>query len=75
MIPVKCDKCKIEMRRQGALVFTPPQLPDLGAVRKIHLCGGCWMVLENWLGLAPDQTDPTVDTSTQGPGAVKGSEE
>lgn len=37
---IHCARCKQELERQGALLFSPPT--PLGAVTKVHLCQSCY---------------------------------
>lgn len=40
MIKVYCSMCKTELKKSGALIFSPPNLMNM--VRKYHLCRECW---------------------------------
>ncbi len=44
MIRIKCDKCKEELKEQGALLFSPPEQEN--KVKKIHICKECYNKLK-----------------------------
>lgn len=46
-IAPKCDKCQKELKKPGALVFSPPESVEAHApVDKYHVCSDCW---RKWL--------------------------
>ena len=56
MIKVKCDRCGKELKRLGALVFSPPVYYYRSAgslsneVQKYHICIKCYVKLVDWIG-------------------------
>lgn len=49
MFEIKCDKCKAELKKPGALVFSPPRNKGSKTVIKRHICFDCWFYLENYI--------------------------
>jgi hypothetical protein len=41
MLTIQCDKCHLELREPGALVFSPPTT-ETWLVEKYHICIECW---------------------------------
>jgi hypothetical protein len=40
---VQCNRCRQELKRPGALVFSPPYGPWTGLITlKFHICDECW---------------------------------
>lgn len=42
----KCDKCKKELKKFGALLFSPPVK---NVVKKFHMCVACWKKISRGL--------------------------
>lgn len=47
MLKVKCDKCKKQLNKPGALIFSPPGIEN--NVLKFHICLACYSRLVDWL--------------------------
>lgn len=45
---VICTRCKKELNKPGALVFSPPQGP-LKECTKYHLCEKCFNAWADWM--------------------------
>jgi len=39
-----CNKCKKELKKFGAILFSPPDRN--GKVQKIHICENCYKLIE-----------------------------
>jgi len=48
MIKPICDKCKKELKKNGALLFSPPS-DGSNMVIKWHLCKKCYYLVENFI--------------------------
>lgn len=51
----KCDNCREQLTKPGALAFSPPHK---GRCRKYHLCVRCWGLFEQYLQPPPTKADP-----------------
>jgi hypothetical protein len=49
MIKVICVKCKKELDKAGALLFSPPWKPDVEITTKQHLCCECYEKIHNFI--------------------------
>jgi len=53
MLEIHCFMCKRELSRPGALVIGPPVYGEdekhVMKVEKIHLCGGDWLKLKDFM--------------------------
>jgi hypothetical protein len=55
MIKIKCEKCNKELKKQGALIFSPPRCEGnnntfpSNEVLKFHICLSCYSRLCDWL--------------------------
>lgn len=47
-IKPKCDFCKKELNKFGAILFSPP---DKNKVKKFHICGKCYKKIIKFLGI------------------------
>lgn len=41
MIKTKCSRCQNELKKPGALVFSPPE-GETSVALKFHICDECW---------------------------------
>lgn len=46
-LKISCIRCGDILNKQGGLLFSPPDREQ--RVRKIHLCRGCWELIEMWM--------------------------
>lgn len=48
MVIIECDKCLKELKKPGALVFSPPSPEECQGhiVNKMHLCVECWKIID-----------------------------
>lgn len=42
MINAKCSRCRQELTKPGALVFSPPEGVLSSVALKFHICDECW---------------------------------
>ncbi len=48
MLEIFCDRCKQQLQRPGALVFSPPPLHENGT-KKYHVFVTCWRYLYDFV--------------------------
>lgn len=48
---IHCERCGCQLKRQGGLLFGPPD--DNKQVEKIHLCGWCHMMVVQYIRVPP----------------------
>ncbi|MBU4082407.1 hypothetical protein KKB98_00425 [Patescibacteria group bacterium] len=51
-IKPKCNKCKKELKKFGAILLSPPDKKDL--VKKFHLCQFCYKEIVNKMQSSAD---------------------
>jgi hypothetical protein len=62
MLQIHCDRCHLELRAPGALMFSPP-VSESWIVEKYHICVHCWSELSGLLEPRPTEGAPADDRS------------
>lgn len=65
MLKIECSRCGVDLINQGALAFSPPDVP-WSTVDKFHLCRSCWYVIRaHIVGNVKQSNNDAVDDLTE----------